>query len=309
MSSTLVEIIRKATSRVRVVARGAGRPGGDQHRVARAERQHVVAELDRELAVEHEVDLLDRAVAVPAGGIAAGRHVRHARLEHAHVDGELLGLHRARVAEEGTGVLAGVVGRVGRAQDRVVAHAFFLVLLRRRAGVEAASSTFRRSCSRGGGDGEASSADARLETSFVEPATADPRARTAARRARRWEAASRWSSRSTASSMPSIRCETDRRRRVRRSMSAAEGMLSAPIAASCACDGALARFERAGDRRVHERVLEQLLRELAQRVLALAGDAGPAARSGRSHLPSWFLLGRRSCNRNLAFRTSARLPY
>ena len=49
-----------------------------------------------------------------------------------------------------------------------------------------------------------------------------PRARGAGRR------------RSTPSSMPSSRCETERSRRVSRSMSAADGMLSAPIAASCA---------------------------------------------------------------------------
>ena len=46
--------------------------------------------------------------------------------------------------------------------------------------------------------------------------------------------ASRSSSRSTPSSIPSRRCETDRSRRVSRSMSAAEGIPSAPIAASCA---------------------------------------------------------------------------
>ena len=53
------------------------------------------------------------------------------------------------------------------------------------------------------------------------------------------------SSRSTPSSMPSRRCETERRRRVSRSMSAAEGMLSAPIATSCAC----AAFSRASNAR------------------------------------------------------------
>ena len=82
-------------------------------------------------------------------------------------------------------------------------------------------------------------------------------------------ASSRWSSRSTPSSMPSRRWETDRRRRVRRSTSAAEGMLSAPIAASCAWLGVLARLEGAGDRAVDQRVLQQVLRQLAQGVLAL----------------------------------------
>ena len=91
--------------------------------------------------------------------------------------------------------------------------------------------------------------------------------------------ASRWSRRSTASSMPSMRWDTERRRRVSRSTSAAEGMLSAPSAASWACDGALPCLEGARKRRVHERVLEQLLRELAQRVLALAGD--PVAKPAR----------------------------
>ena len=45
-------------------------------------------------------------------------------------------------------------------------------------------------------------------------------------------ARARSSTRSIASSMPSRRCESDRSRRVTRSMSAAEGRLSAPIAAS-----------------------------------------------------------------------------
>ena len=53
------------------------------------------------------------------------------------------------------------------------------------------------------------------------------------------------SRRSTPSSMPSSRCETERSRRVSRSMSAAEGMLSAPIATSCAW----AAFSRASNAR------------------------------------------------------------
>ena len=60
----------------------------------------------------------------------------------------------------------------------------------------------------------------------------------AARRVGSWRraaTASRSSSRSIASSMPSRRCDTERSRRVTRSMSAAEGRLSAPMAASCAC--------------------------------------------------------------------------
>src|SRR6185437_15224712 len=42
------------------------------------------------------------------------------------------------------------------------------------------------------------------------------------------------SRRCTPSSMPSRRCDTDRSRRVSRSMSAADGMFNAPIATSCA---------------------------------------------------------------------------
>ena len=47
-----------------------------------------------------------------------------------------------------------------------------------------------------------------------------------------WRAARRSSRRSTPSSIPSRRWETDRRRRVRRSMSEADGMLNAPKATS-----------------------------------------------------------------------------
>ena len=59
-------------------------------------------------------------------------------------------------------------------------------------------------------------------------------------------AAMRWSRRSTPSSMPSRRWETERTRRVRRSTSAAEGRLRAPIATSCAW----AAFSRASNARV-----------------------------------------------------------
>src|SRR5204863_521095 len=83
-----------------------------------------------------------------------------ARHEHAHVDRHLVGARRPPVAEERSWRVAGVVRRVRRAQERVVAHAFFLAF-RRRAGGGGGSSTFRRSCSRGGAEGAASSADAR----------------------------------------------------------------------------------------------------------------------------------------------------
>ena len=56
--------------------------------------------LDLELAVDDEVDLLDRLVAVPERRVLARRDVRRAGREHAHVEGELLGTHGARVAEE-----------------------------------------------------------------------------------------------------------------------------------------------------------------------------------------------------------------
>ena len=52
------------------------------------------------------------------------------------------------------------------------------------------------------------------------------------------------SSRSSASSMPSRRWDTDRSRRVSRSMSAADGMFSAPMAASWACTAARAPRRR-----------------------------------------------------------------
>ena len=60
----------------------------------------------------------------------------------------------------------------------------------------------------------------------------DPREPVAAGRPRR--APTRSSRRSIESSIPSSRCESERSRRVTRSMSAAEGRLSAPMAASCA---------------------------------------------------------------------------
>ena len=73
---------------------------------------------------------------------------------------------------------------------------------------------------------------------------AGPRARQARPRPRASRPISRSSRRSTASSMPSSRCETERSRRVSRSMSAADGMPSAPMAASCAC-AALSRASNA----------------------------------------------------------------
>ena len=85
--------------------------------------------------------------------------------------------------------------------------------------------------------------------------------------------ARRSSRRSTPSSMPSRRWETDRRRRVRRSMSAADGMFSAPNATSWACGGLLAGLERARDGAVDERVLEQILGQAPEGVLALSGEA------------------------------------
>ena len=76
--------------------------------------------------------------------------------------------------------------------------------------------------------------------------------------------ARRSSRRSTPSSMPSRRWETDRTRRVRRSMSAADGMFSAPKATSWACGGLLARLEGARDGAVDQRVLEQILGQSAR---------------------------------------------
>ena len=73
--------------------------------------------------------------------------------------------------------------------------------------------------------------------------------------------------------MPSSRWETERSRRVSRSTSAAEGMLSAPIAASWACTAFSRASKRAVERRVDHRVADQLLGDLAERLLALAGEA------------------------------------
>ena len=56
-------------------------------------------------------------------------------------------------------------------------------------------------------------------------------------------------------------------------MSAADGMFSAPNATSWACGGLLARLEGARDGAVDQRVLEQVLRESPEGVLALSGEA------------------------------------
>ena len=56
-------------------------------------------------------------------------------------------------------------------------------------------------------------------------------------------------------------------------MSAADGMFSAPSATSWACGGLLARLEGARDGAVDQRVLEQVLGELPEGVLALSGEA------------------------------------
>ena len=74
---------------------------------------HVVADLHRDLALEHEVDLLDRLVAVtpvgsPPGGMWAIPGSSTRTLKPSWV-----GAHRAPVAEERARVLAGEVGRVG----------------------------------------------------------------------------------------------------------------------------------------------------------------------------------------------------
>ena len=98
----------------------------------------------------------------------------------------------------------------------------------------------------------------------------------------------RRSSRSTPSSIPSSRCETDRSRRVSRSRSAADGQVERAHRRLLRRHGALARLEGPADRARDERVLEQVLRELAQRVLALAGDPVAEAVSppASSRLPS-----------------------
>ena len=154
-----------------------------------------------------------------------------------------------------------------------------LGLLRRaracaRAAFGAGLSTSSRSCSRGTGAGAVSSARARCATSAASFASCASIAasRSSGGWAVRATSSKRRSSRSTPSSIPSSRCETDRSRRVSRSRSAADGQVERAHRRLLRGHGALARLERAADRAGHERVLQEVLRELAERVLALAGD-------------------------------------
>jgi hypothetical protein len=102
--------------------RTARRRGRDAHRVAGAQRRHLVAEFDRDLALQHQVDLLDRPVAVASRRIAARRHVGGVRRQHAEIHGELLRTQRPAVAEERARPAARVIGRLRGAQDRVAGH-------------------------------------------------------------------------------------------------------------------------------------------------------------------------------------------
>ena len=75
------------------------------------------------------------------------------------------------------------------------------------------------------------------------------------------------------SSIASRRSERDRRRRSRRSRSAAEGTPTALIALRCASSRALTGPERSRHRLAENRVVEQRLREVADRLLPLGPDA------------------------------------
>ena len=75
-----------------------------------------------------------------------------------------------------------------------------------------------------------------------------------------------------ASSIASSRWQTDRRRRVSRSMSAADGMSERPHRHVLRLDRLLARLECARERAGDQRVAGQLLGQLAERLLALAGE-------------------------------------
>ena len=117
-------------------------------------------------------------------------------------------------------------------------------------------------------------------------------------------APTRSSSRSIASSIPSSRWESERSRRVTRSMSAADGMLSAPIAASCAWTA----FSRASNARaiggVDHGVRDDLLGELAERLLALprqpVADALALVFLGRRHRAAGYI--KPSCFRGIETR-------
>ena len=93
-----------------------------------------------------------------------------------------------------------------------------------------------------------------------------------------WRPARRSSRRSTPSSMPSRRWETDRRRRVRRSMSEADGMFNAPKATSWAC----AAFSRASK----ARAMAPLMSGFSSRSWASRPRASSPDRVRRSRRPS-----------------------
>ena len=100
-----------------------------------------------------------------------------------------------------------------------------------------AASTSRRSCSRGTGAGAWPTAPASWATSArAGELGLDGRELVVGRAGRRLrEALEPAVEPVDPSSIPSNRCETERNRRVSRSMSAADGMLSAPRAVSWAC--------------------------------------------------------------------------
>ena len=112
-------------------------------------------------------------------------------------------------------------------------------------------------------------------------------------------AASRSSSRSTASSMPSSRCETERSRRVSRSMSAADGIPRAPIAASWACTA----FSRASNARASAAFTTGLPTSSS----ASLPSASSPCRERRSLRPSSFARPRAEGTRSALAAAGSRL--
>ena len=108
----------------------------------------------------------------------------------------------------------------------------------------------------------------------------------AARASPRRRPSSRCSSRSMPSSIASRRWDTDRRRRVRRSRSLAEGRFRAPSRRLLRPHRLLARLERRRQRPADERVVEQFVSQLPDGLLALAGDPLPEALVFAYHPPA-----------------------
>ena len=165
-----------------------------------------------------------------------------------------------------------------------------------------------RSCARGGElvarrDGLADARRGRARSRRGAPRARSASSASSAAAGRRAPAdASRSSSRSTASSMPSSRCDTDRSRRVSRSMSAADGMPSAPIAASCAWTA----FSRASNARASARVDHRVRRRAPRR--PSRAPPRPGGRGAPCSPSSWSFQPRRGSVPELRGRESGSRP-